>query len=425
MAVVRLTVVVTVCLLSTSAAFPSSDAMVGRIRSHASYRAAVDVLDRGYPQFVADTVALTEIPAPPFEEERRSRTFEALLRQAGLSQVERDEVGNVIGLRPGTGGPLLVVAAHLDTVFPAGTNVKVRADGTRHYAPGIGDNSQGLALLLSIVRALQNANVRTTSDILFVGNVGEEGAGSLRGVRHLFTSGPYRGRIAMFVSIDGVGSGGDVVNGAVGSERHRVTFTGPGGHSYGSFGVVNPAYALAGAMQLIAALPSSSSDPKTTFNVGRLGGGTSVNAVPSEAWMEVDLRSESPSALANLSTRFRRAMEKAAQDENQVRSTAQGPVRVELELMGVRPAGTTSPRSPLVETAVAATRAIGRTPRLIASSTDANLPISLGISAITIDTGMAGGRAHAPDEWIDVDQAQSFAGQERALLLILSLAGLP
>ena len=424
MAVVRLTVVVLVCLLSTSAASPSSDAMVERVRAHASYRAAVDTLERGYPQFVADTLALTEIPAPPFEEDRRSRAFEVLLRQAGLSQVERDDVGNVIGLRPGAGGPLLVIAAHLDTVFPAETHVKVRSDGTRHYAPGIGDNSQGLALVLSIVRALQSAKVRTTSDILFVGNVGEEGAGSLRGVRHLFTSGRYRGRIAMFVSIDGVGTGSDVVNSAVGSERHRVTFTGPGGHSYGAFGGVNPAYALAGAMQLVAALPAASS-PKTTFNVGRLGGGTSVNAIPSDAWMEVDLRSESPSALTDLSTRFRRAMEKAAQDENQARSTDQGPVRVEIELMGVRPAGTTSPRSPLVETAVAATRAIGQTPRLLASSTDANLPISLGIPAITIDTGMAGGRAHAPDEWIDVDQAQSFAGQQRALLLVLSLAGLP
>jgi di/tripeptidase len=227
----------------------------------------------------------------------------------------------------------------------------------------------------------------------------------------------------MFISIDGVGTGEAIVNGAVGSERHRVTFTGPGGHSYGSFGIVNPAYALAAAIQKVSAFPASL-NPRTTFNVGRIGGGTSVNSVPSDVWMEVDLRSESAEELEALSRRFRKAVEEAATEENRTRSTAQGPVRVDIEVLGVRPAGTTPAGSSLVEIAAATTRAMGGTPRFVSSSTDANLPISLGVPAISIDTGMTGGRAHAPDEWIDVAPATNIKGQERALLLVMSLAGL-
>jgi acetylornithine deacetylase/succinyl-diaminopimelate desuccinylase-like protein len=328
-----------------------------------------------------------------------------------------------MGLRRGAGGPLVAIAAHLDTVFPEKTDVTVRRRGTRLAAPGIGDNSQGLALLLAIARAMDAAGIETSSDILFVGTVGEEGQGSLRGVRHLFTKGRYKDGIASFISIDGAGRGNLIVSGAVGSERHRVTFHGPGGHSYGSFGLVNPAHALASAIQRLSSLEVPGS-PKTTFNVGRIGGGTSVNSIPSEAWMEVDLRSESAEALQTLVATFRNAMDQAATDENRARSTAQGPITVDVEVMATRPGGRVPEGSRLVETAAAVTRAMGLVPEEIVSSTDANLPISLGIPAITIDSGMFGGRPHSPDEWIDVDKESSFAGLERALLMVVTVAGL-
>ena len=422
MALLRLIPVLLVCVLSASAGYPA-DAVVSRTRASAAFAEAVSALDRGYPQFVKDTIALTEIPAPPFQEDARGAAFMEMLSQAGLRDVERDAEGNVMGVRPGTGGGLVAIAAHLDTVFPLGTDVTVRRRGTRLSAPGIADNSQSLAMLLAIVRAMKAAGIQTSSDILFVGTVGEEGPGSLRGVRHLFTKGRYRHAISAFVSIDGAGRGDVIVTGAVGSARHRVTFSGPGGHSYGSFGLVNPVHALGGAIQRLSALDVPG-DPKTTFNVGRVGGGTSVNSIPSEAWMEVDLRSEAPPALSSLVARFRHEMQQAASEENRLRSTAQGPITVEVELLATRPGGHTSESSRLVETAAAVTRAVGRTPHFNVSSTDANLPISLGIPAITIDSGVFGGRAHSPDEWIDVDRQASFSGLERALLMVMSVAGL-
>ena len=420
MLLLRLIPVLLVCALSASAGYPA-DAVVSRVRNASPFADAVAALDTGYPVFVDDIVTLTEIPAPPFQEDARGAAFLQMLTEAGLEDVERDAEGNVMGLRPGRGGPLIVVSAHLDTVFPSGTDVTVRRNGTRLAAPGIADNSQSLAMLLAIVRAMDAAGLRTWSDVLFVGTVGEEGQGSLRGVNHLFTRGRYRSAISAFVSIDGAGGGDVIVTGAVGSERHRVTFSGPGGHSYGSFGLVNPAHALGGAIQRLSALDVPGA-PKTTYNVGRIGGGTSVNSIPSEAWMEVDLRSESAEALGALVSGFRKAMEQAASEENRVRSTAQGPVTVDIELMATRPGGQTPATSRLVETAAAVTRAMGRIPSFAVSSTDANLPISRGIPAITIDSGIFGGRAHSPDEWIDIDRAASFRGLERALLLVVSVA---
>ena len=422
MPIKRLAPVLFVCALSAGAQ-PPADGTVRRIHAHEAYHRAAAVLDRDYTRFVDDTIALTEIPAPPFKEAARAAAFLTRLQATRLTAVEQDAAGNVLGLRPGSGGPLLVVSAHLDTVFPEGTDVTVRRNGTRLSAPGIGDNGQGLALLLALIRAMDEGRVATTSDILFAAIVGEEGAGDLRGVRHLFTSGRYKDRIRSFISIDGTGHGTWITNAGIGSLRYRVSFTGPGGHSYGAFGTVNPAHALANAIQKLGAVKVPAT-PKTTYNVGTLGGGTSVNAIPSDAWMEVDLRSESAGELSRLDAAFRQLIDQAAAEENRARSTTTGRIVVDLKPIGSRPTGQTPAQSELVRLAMAATRAMGGNPQLGANSTDSNFPMSLGIPAITIDTGVSGGRAHSPDEWIDVDRRSSFTGMARALLLILSIAGL-
>jgi tripeptide aminopeptidase len=390
---------------------------------HPALARALQILDRDHDRLVADIIALTEIPAPPFKEDRRAAAYLKLLEAAGLSNVERDAEGNVMGLRRGTGGgPLVAVAAHLDTVFPEGTDLRVKRDGTRLYAPGIGDNSRALAVLLAIVRAFDEARVTTASDILFIGNVGEEGPGDLRGVRHLFTKGPYRDRIGLFISMDGSGDGTDITHAAVGSRRYRVTFKGPGGHSYGAFGLVNPAFALAHAAEVFSRVTVPAS-PRTTYSIGVMGGGTSVNSIPDQVWMDVDLRSVSPDALDRLEGEFKAAMQAGVNAENAARSTAVGPIQVDLALIGNRPAGETPVASPLVQTAAAVIRHTGGTPTFGAGSTDSNIPISLGIPAITVDSGGQGGRAHALDEWIDVEKTSSLSGVRRALLLIAAIAG--
>ena len=250
-------------------------------------------IDKDHDRLVAEIIQLTEIPAPPFKEDARGAAYLEMLRAAGLTNVERDAEGNVMGLRKGTGGgPLIAIAAHLDTVFPEGTDVKVKRDGTRLAAPGIGDDTRSLAVLLAMIRAMNAANIQTTSDILFIGDVGEEGLGDLRGMKYLFLKGPYKDRIKTFISMDGAGGGDDITNGAVGSKRYRATFKGPGGHSYGAFGLVSPAFAMGGAIQKFGRIQVPAA-PKTTFNVGVMGGGTSVNSIPFESWMEVDMRSES------------------------------------------------------------------------------------------------------------------------------------
>jgi tripeptide aminopeptidase len=422
-------VLLSVCAAAAAPAFmppraQSPDAIVTRVRDDPKFKQAMALLDRDHDKMVADIITLTEIASPPFKEDWRAAAYLAMLRGTGLTNVERDAEGNVMGLRKGTGGgPLIAIAAHLDTVFPEGTDVRVRREGTRLAAPGVGDDTRALAVLLAIIRALDAAQIRTASDILFVGNVGEEGAGDLRGMKQLFTKGAYKGRIAMFISMDGEGSGEDITNGAVGSRRYHVTFKGPGGHSYGAFGLVNPAFAMGNAIQKFSkmAVPAS---PKTTFNVGVVGGGTSVNSIPGESWIDVDMRSESPAELAKLDKTFRTLMQQAADEENAARSTEQGRITVDLKLIGDRPSGETPKTSPLVQTAAAAIRALGMTPRFNYSSTDSNIPISLGIPAITIDSGGRGGRAHALDEWIDVEKTASLKGIESALVLLLALAGL-
>jgi len=398
---------------------------VARVMNSAGYKAAVAVLDRDHDQTVADIVTLTEIPAPPFKEEARARAYLAMLKDAGLSDVEMDAEGNVMGLRRGTGAagrPLVVIAAHLDTVFPEGTPIKVRREGSKLFAPGIGDDTRSLAVLLAYVRAMNEAKVATDKDILFVGNVGEEGPGDLRGVRYLFTKGKYKDRVGQFFSMDGT-SASRIVTGGVGSKRYRVTFKGPGGHSYGAFGLVNPMVAMSAAVTDFYKIPVPA-DPKTTYAASVTGGGTSVNSIPDATWMEFDMRSVSKDELAKVEKRFLEIMPAAAEAENAARSTKEGRIVAELKMIGDRPAGHTDETLPLVQTAVAAVSAHGLKPDLGASSTDANMPMSLGIPGITIGSGGSGGRAHSLDEWIDVEKGSSLGGMKIGLTMLLATAGM-
>jgi acetylornithine deacetylase/succinyl-diaminopimelate desuccinylase-like protein len=411
-----------VVLATASASQETPAARVSRIVADPKFSAAMATITRDHDQLIADIIALTEIPAPPFKETARGDAYLRMLTAAGLSDVERDPEGNVMGVRRGTGGgPLVAIAAHLDTVFPEGTDVRVTRQGTRLSAPGIGDNSRSLAVLLAMIRAMNTAGVQTTADILFVGDVGEEGNGDLRGVKYLFTKGRYKDRITQFIALDGSGSGGDIVTGAVGSRRYLVTFNGPGGHSFGAFGLVSPAFALATAMQRLSTI-SVPQSPRTTFNVGRVGGGTSINSIPKDMWMEVDMRSESPLELEKVEAAFLAMVKSSVADENRARSTAEGAIAADVKLIGARPSGQTPKDAPIVRMAAQAATAAGLQPSFTFSSTDANLPISLGIPAIRLNSGGTGDRAHAPDEWIDVERTTSVRGIRVALATLLALA---
>lgn len=412
-------------LLIAGFAAPASATDVAKVVTSPAYKSAVSVLDREHDRIVQDIVTLTEIPAPPFKEKARGTAYMEMLRAAGLTDVEMDAEGNVMGLRRGTGpagGPLVVIAAHLDTVFPENTPIKVRREGTRLFAPGIGDDTRSLAVLLGYVRAMDAAKVKTTHDILFVGNVGEEGPGDLRGVRYLFTKGKYKDRIKTFFSMDGT-AGSRIVNGGVGSKRYRVTFKGPGGHSYGAFGLVNPMTAMSQTVVDLYKVQVPTT-PKTTYSASVTGGGTSVNSIPNEVFMEFDMRSASADELGKLEQRFLAIVAAAVEGENQARSTKEGTIAADLKVIGDRPAGGTPATSELVRTAQQAIEAQGLQPELNTSSTDANLPMSLGIPAITIGSGGSGGRAHSLDEWIDVEKGASLKGMLPGLTMLLATADL-
>lgn len=406
----------------------AADAAVRATVSSAGFKTAAQTLDREFDRHIAETIRLAEIPSPPFGEAERGKVFLELLKQHGLSDVEMDSEGNVMGIRRGTGpstaqSPLIAIAAHLDTVFPAGTNVKVRREGTKLFGPGVGDDSRSLAVLLSLIRAMDAAKIQTKSDILFIGDVGEEGPGDLRGMRFLFNKGKYKDRIRMFISADGTNPGSRIVTGAVGSKRYRVTFKGPGGHSFSDFGIVSPAFALANAMKKFGALTVPKS-PKTTFSVGVIGGGTSVNSIPFESWMDVDMRSESRAELDKIDAAFRKLVAEAVTEENAARSVAKGAITVDVKLTGDRPSGETASSQTMVQVAAASVRSFGLTPAFTFSSNDSNIPISLGIPAITLDAGGASDRNHALDEWIDLEKTSSLRGMQMMLATLLTLAGM-
>ena len=388
------------------------------VRSPA-FVAASDFLGRDYDRFVRELVTLTEIPAPPFKEQTRAAAFLQMLRASGLADVEMDAEGNVMGVRRGADRTTLAVLAHLDTVFPEGTDVQVRRDGTKLRAPGVGDDTRGLALMLTIIRAMDSAHLQTPHDILFVGNVGEEGEGDLRGAKYLLLTGKYKDRIKSFISIDG-GDQSNITNGALGSKRYRVTFKGPGGHSYGAFGLVSPAFAMGGAIAKFSRIKVPA-NPKTTFNVGVVRGGTSVNSIPTQMSMDVDMRSESPDALNKVVTEFQAIVQEAVAEENAARSTKEGKVEAEVKLIGDRPSGETPVNSSIVQNATSVLKTFGLAPHYSISSTDSNIPISLGIPAITIGRGPSE-RAHALDEWTDVEKSSAVKAAQVALAIVFAAA---
>ncbi|MEO9470207.1 M20/M25/M40 family metallo-hydrolase [Parasphingorhabdus sp.] len=348
-------------------------------------------------------IAYTETPAPPFEESVRAQLLAKDLKSGGLSDVRIDEVGNVLARRPGrTGVRTVAVVAHIDTVFPAETDVTVRKEGNVYHAPGIGDNTRGLIAMLSLAEVMESQGLTTEDDILFVGSVGEEGLGDLRGVRHLFREGGPR--IDSFIAIDG-GSVNRLITAGVGSNRYRVTFNGPGGHSYGAFGSAHPHQALADAITRFTAAGREITQTglKSTFSVGRIGGGTSINSIPFSSWMEVDMRSADTVKLDRLDAALRKALQEALDAENAQRSTNDA-LTLEITSVGKRPAGRNSENSSLFGFVSAAMREQGLVPNVMASSTDANIPLSLGIPAITMSRGGISRNAHAPNEsWENTD----------------------
>jgi len=400
-------------------------AEVQRLLASPAFKTAAATIDKEHARIVEDGIKLTEIPAPPLNEAARARAYEKMFKDAGLTDVKIDEEGNVLGIRKGArgDGKFVVVSAHLDTVFPAGTDVKVKREGTKLIAPGIGDDTMSLSVLLGFVRAMNAAHIKTRDDILFVGTVGEEGPGNLRGVRYLFTKGQYKDKIKSFFSVE---SGGvdSITNAGVGSKRYHITFKGPGGHSFGAFGLVNPMYALGQAASEFSRIQVPAS-PKTTYSIGLIGGGTSVNSIPISGWMEVDMRSESVAELKRVEDRLLKIVQDAAEGENYARSTKEGKITVEAKLIGDRPVGATALDSPLVQTAKAAIEAGGYKVSYRNSSTDANMPMSLGIPALTIGRMAPGksGRAHSLDEWIDVEKGPMVKAMTTSLSIILATAG--
>ena len=363
-------------------------------------------------------VSICEIPAPPFKEAVRGAEMKRRFESLGLSEVHVDDEGNVIGTYAGTGaGPTVVLAGHLDTVFPEGTDVKVTRDGTRMKGPGIGDDCRGLATLLAVARAMASAKVATVGTILFVANVGEEGPGNLRGTRFLFRSPPRK--IDYFISVDGTGLG--LTTGGVGSHRYKVEFQGPGGHSYGAFGMPSPIHAMGRAIARISDFQVPKA-PKTTFNVGIVSGGTSVNTISPLGAMEVDLRSESPQELAAVDAKLKVAVQAAMDEENARWPASTAKVSVKWTDLGVRPASPVNDTTRIARVALAAGKSLGFDAPTGASSTDANHPMSLGVPAITIDGGGSGRGAHSLGESYD-DGAEGFKGPQWALLIVTMLAG--
>jgi tripeptide aminopeptidase len=410
-------------LWATSSAMAQTPSATEAFMKSKPFAAAKDKLAADYDRTLADVITLTEIPSPPFKEAVRAEAYKKMLAAHGLSDIAMDAEGNVMGLRKGTGGGgLLVVAAHMDTVFPEGTDVKVRSDGDKLYAPGIGDDTASLSVILAIIRALDTANIKTRGDILFVGNVGEEGPGDLRGVKYLFQKGKYAGKITHFMSIE-PGATGSFYTGGIGSKRYEVTFRGPGGHSWIHFGMVNPAYAVADSIIGLGKYDAPK-DPRTSYNIGLISGGTSVNTIPSQMSLTVDMRSETAAELAKIDAYFLEQLKAANDAENARHSTARGSLTYEAKVVGERPTGLTPSDSPIVLIATAARKASGETVSYGKGSTDSNLPMSLNIPAITIGSGFASDGAHSPQEYITLNKAQTIKIMAADLATIVSIANI-
>ena len=366
-------------------------------------------------------IELTEIEAPPFKEMKRAEEFAERLRLAGLENVWIDSIGNVLGFLKGSiGDKNIALDAHIDTVFPEGTDVKVRVKNDTLFAPGVADDTRGLAMILTIAESIKKQNIEPINNIIFIGTVGEEGLGDLRGVRYLFKN--NNPKIDTWIAIDG-GSIGRVNNQALGSYRYEVIFEGPGGHSWLAFGLVNPHHALGSGIRDFVQKADiyTSTGPKTSYNVGIISGGTSINSIPFKSSMQIDIRSIEPNRLDDMEEILFNSMQKATNEQNEIKRS--GPdLRLVINKIGNRPSGKVDESVPLIQRTIAATQHMGVEPRLTIGSTNSNIPISLGVPAVTIGRGGDGGKAHSLDEWwINKDGYKSI---QLALLILLSESGI-
>jgi tripeptide aminopeptidase len=402
----------------------NSSATLKTISNKSAVKAALEQIRSEDERTLREQIEIAEIPGPSRKEEGRANDYIRRLRELGLNEISTDTEGNVIARRAGVSrnGPTLVLSAHLDTVFAEGTELKVRKQGNRYYGPGISDDARGLAVLLATLRAMQEHKLRTQGDVLFVATVGEEGLGNLRGVKALFRD---RKDIDGFISVDGTESprtpagASEVVTRAVGSHRWQISFTGPGGHSYENFGSPSAVHAMGRAISAIADLQAPA-EPKTTFTVAIVSGGSAINAIAEKAQLQLDIRSESASALAAMEQQILAAADRAGVEEGK-RWNAE-PVRVERTLLGDRPAGAGGNDNAVASAWSSAMLALGLRPIAVAGSTDANVPMGLGIPSITASGGGVADKAHSLDEWFE--PVNSWLGPQGLLLTSLALTGI-
>ena len=404
---------------------PAIQQEVARLAASPEVRSAFNWLRAQEPQFSHWQMQMARIPAPPFGEVARGAWLAERFREVGLDDVRIDDVGNVFGVHPGFGSRYVALSAHIDTVFPANTPLNIRQQGTRLYGPGVSDNGAGVTAMLAIAALLRAVRLRHALPFVFIGNVGEEGEGDLRGMRHIFSTARWKDSIAYSVVLDGAGSD-TIVAEALGSRRFEVIVRGPGGHSWSDFGAPNPVVILARAIDAFVATPVPTA-PKTTFNIGVIRGGTSVNSIPESASMKVDIRSTSMAEMERLEQALRLALNRALEDETmtaEMRSTIQKRplgVNCEVVVIGNRPAGELATGARILQVMRAVDAQLGNVAQVQRASTDANIPLSLGLEAVAIGGGGSGGGAHTLQEWFDSGGRE--LGLKRILLTMLALAG--
>jgi tripeptide aminopeptidase len=399
---------------------------VARLAAAPEVRSAFNWFRVQEPQFAHWQQEMARIPAPPFGESARAAWLAERFREVGLDDVRIDDVGNVFGTHPGFGRRYVALSAHIDTVFPPNTPLNIRQQGSRIYGPGVSDNGAGVVAMLGIAALLRAVRIRHALPFVFIGNVGEEGEGDLRGMRHIFSTPRWKDSIAYSVVLDGAGAD-TIVAEALGSRRFEVIVRGPGGHSWSDFGAPNPIVILAEAIKTFTSTPVPST-PKTTFNIGVIRGGTSVNSIPESASMKVDVRSTSMAEMERLEQSLRLALNRAVEDETmaaEMRSPAQKRpgVTCEIVVIGNRPAGELQPGARILQVLRAVDAQLGNAAQVQRASTDANIPLSLGQEAIAIGGGGSGGGAHTLQEWFDSGGRE--LGLKRILLTMLALAGVP
>lgn len=408
-----------------SALAPAVQQEVARLAASPDVRSAFNWLRMQEPQLTHWQMEMARIPAPPFGESARAAWLAERFREVGLDDVRIDDVGNVFGTHPGFGRRYVALSAHIDTVFPASTPLNIRHQGSRIYGPGVSDNGAGVVALLGIAALLRNVRIRHALPFVFIGNVGEEGEGDLRGMRHIFATPRWKDSIAYSLVLDGAGAD-TIVAEALGSRRFEVIVRGPGGHSWSDFGAPNPIVILAKAIDAFTATPVPSS-PKTTFNIGVIRGGTSVNSIPESASMKVDIRSTSMAEMERLEQSLRLALNRAVEDETmtaEMRSPAQkrpAGMGCEVVVIGSRPAGELPAGAKILQVVRAVDAQLGNAAQVQRASTDANIPLSLGLEAVAIGGGGTGGGAHTLQEWFDSSGRE--LGLKRILLSMLTLAG--